>query len=67
MTIREAYIEQMKVCQAKGLDYDYGHYKTRIKYEGKSVYVSPDGGDVISYRFDITGCIKHRLIKGIGF
>ena len=66
MTIKEAYIEQMKACQAKGLDYEIGHYKTCVNYEGKRVYVSPDGRDVISYRFNITGCMKTRVIKKNG-
>lgn len=66
MTIKEAYIEQMKVCQSKGLHYDSGHYETTIRFNGKEVYVSSDGAEVVRYKFSITGCMKTRVIKKNG-
>ena len=63
MTLKDAYIIQMKTCLAKGLKYEAEHYETRIDFNGKDVYVSPDGEDVIRYRFEITGCVKTRKIK----
>ena len=66
MTIAETYKDQIRVCLAKGLRYDSGHYKTNIDFKGKEVYVSPDGEDVIRYVFNITGCLKTRVIKKNG-
>ena len=66
MTIREAYIAQLKTCQAQGIRYDAGHYETKVDFGGKSVYVSPSGEDVVRYKFSITGCVKTRVIKKNG-
>lgn len=63
MTIEEEYIKQIRICQEKGLKYEPGHYKTNIDFKGKEVYVSPDGGDVIRYVFNVTGCLKTRVIR----
>ena len=56
----------MKICLAKGIKYDAGHYETKIDFAGKPVYVSPDGEDVIRYKFEITGCLKTRKIMKEG-
>lgn len=66
MTIKDAYIEQLKTCLSKGIRYENGHYRTKIVFGNKDVYVSPDGEDVTRYVFDITGCLKTRVIKKEG-
>lgn len=66
MTIREEYIAQLKKCQALGLNYEEGHYETKVAFGGKSVYVSPTGEDVVRYKFSITGCMKTRVIRKDG-
>ena len=66
MTISEKYINQLKVCRDKGLRFESGHYKTSIDFKGQGVYVSPGGEDVIRYVFNVTGCLKKRVIKKKG-
>lgn len=67
MRLEDAYRIQKTVCYKRGIQCDlYGHYKTRIDFKGESVYVSPDGSDVVRYKFDITGCLKTRTIKKDG-
>lgn len=56
----------MKICLARGIKFEAGHYETRIDFAGKPVYVSPDGEDVVRYKFEITGCLKTRKIKKDG-
>ena len=63
MTITEAYRKQLKTCRDQGLTFDAGHYETTLDFGGKNYYVSPDGEDVIRYKFEITGCVKTRVIK----
>lgn len=63
MTLNDAYVIQMDTCLALGLKYEAEHYETKIDFAGKDFYVSPDGEDVIRYRFEITGCVKTRKIK----
>lgn len=66
MTLLEEYRAQLKVCQDKGLIYEAGHYETKVDFGEKDFYVSPDGGDVVRYKFNITGCLKTRIIKKEG-
>ena len=66
MTLLDAYRRQLKTCQVKGLSFEAGHYQTKVDFGGKDVYVSPDGKDVIRYKFSITGCLKARIIKKEG-
>ena len=67
MTLKEAYIAQWVICQSKGLHcHTGGHYETSICFQGQPFYVSPDGKNVIRYRFRITGCEKTRFIKKNG-
>ena len=66
MTIAEKYINQIRVCQDKGLRFESGHYKTYIDFKGQGVYVSPGGEDIIRYVFKVTGCLKTRVIKKDG-
>lgn len=62
MTLLEAYRAQYKICIKKGLNVEQGgHYQTRIYFSGRDYYVSPDGNDVIRYKFDITGCLKKAI------
>ena len=63
MTLNDAYVIQMKTCLDQGLKYEAEHYETRIDFAGKDIYVSPDGEDVIRYKFKVTGCVKTRKIK----
>ncbi len=63
MTLLEAYRGQLRTCLAKGLKYDDGHYETTVDFGGKDFYVSPDGEDVVRYKFNVTGCMKTRVIK----
>ena len=53
----------MKTCLDQGLKYEAEHYETRIDFAGKDIYVSPDGEDVIRYKFKVTGCVKTKKIK----
>jgi len=62
MTLADAYKDQYKLCLKKGIRAESGHYQTHIDFKGKRVYVSPDGADVVRYKFDIRGCIKKRKI-----
>ena len=66
MTIKEAYIAQLKKCQTLGIRYTSGHYVTDVAFGGKSIYVSPAGEKVIRYKFNITGCMKTRVIRKNG-
>ena len=66
MTLLEAYRKQLKGCQNKGIEYENGHYETHLDFGGKDFYVSPDGEDVVRYKFEITGCVKTRIIKKNG-
>lgn len=63
MTILEAYRAQIRKCKEKEIKYESGHYETRIDFEGKDVFVNPDGSPVVRYKFNITGCMKSRLIE----
>ena len=63
MKLIEAYRRQLKTCRERGLRYEEGHYETHIDFGGKDFYVSPDGEDVIRYKFEISGCVKTRRIK----
>lgn len=63
MTLNDAYVIQMKTCLDQGLEYEAGHYESRIDFARKDIYVSPDGEDVVRYKFKITGCVKTRKIK----
>jgi len=63
MRIEEKYIEQLKECLVKGLKCDRGgHYQTTIDFAGKTVYVSPDGEDIVRYRFNLNGCMKTKYV-----
>ena len=62
MTLKDKYIEQVKVCLSKKLRYESGHYQTKIDFHGEPFYVSPDGEDIVRYKFDISGCVKTRII-----
>lgn len=67
MTIQDAYWKLYRNCLANGLDVEPGgHYGTRIDFGGQPSYVSPDGSDVVRYMFNITGCVKTRLIRKNG-
>ena len=66
MTLLEAYRAQLKTCLTKGLTYEDGHYETRVNFAGKDFYVSPDGEVVVRYKFNVTGCMKTRIIKKDG-
>ena len=66
MTLLDAYRIQLKTCKEKGLRFESGHYETWLDFGGKDFYVSPDGKDVVRYKFSITGCMKSRIIKKDG-
>lgn len=64
MTIKDAYLDQYKKCLKKDLQVNMdGYYQTNVEFGGNSVYVSPDGKDVVRYVFNVNGCKKTKVIK----